>query len=1653
MSKTRTKFQSATQQGPFIAKTAEFSLKSPTNTAVFAANRFELDSLYAENVELKRKVQELIAEKTQNMLKYQVSATSFHLGKTAITTNNTYFSEISQAKMLQELRKLEEKALKRKKEIKRIYNLLKDKDSELEILRKTHKISVSETLKSQFSQVIREFEANLEEKYHRLEDELLEKQRKIDQLMGFIRQQGLETSRILENEEKTATLQGLQQKIEKIQRKLANSQALAPSQRKEFEEMLRFLQSEQRELEHFRRKSAQSSKTSEKALQTEAFLAANPQQLENLQRFYEEKAQNIEKSYQERIKLINRENSNIQERLQIVIKDYESQVIAKNKEIEEFREKLGGSLSSNSQQMLEKSLLEKEFNVITAKILEDFATIFQLLGIKQQEFQHLDIECCFELLGKLLLQLLKEKNERFSAEILEKTQEICRERDALALESKTFSENLREFFVNHEIFAEKELAAISLSELLRLLLESYRKEVDKYQTISQEYHREYEARIAEFESKSRITSCEPAEIEILQKEFLQKIQNLEENHKKELETLGLEKDNEKDEYINELNQAIQDLYYQKRILNSEKKEIENDLLKLKMKLSAEIQSKEDLQGKLAKKELEFSQKFSEMKGNHEKLVAEISCLKTSNQDFSGKVNKLVAENCEIKKNLEGNSLKHSQEITLFKDKLISLSNQISDLQQNNEFLMNEFKAKLQDEKRLLQRNADLETIIKEKDQDIEEMFERIHKDQEKLQSFEKESLQKLEKLQQAGEEIKGLRENTAKIEEKDEKIKEMQAKLEENQEMLRKIKENNEELFSQKTAYELHLANQKEMILELQAKNSNFLQNINDLQEVLGSKDAEIQENKQENSDLRVKVAAKDQEIAKSLENFARKTEENQDFQQELSKSLKIQAESEKNRENCMQKIEFLEKELENLRELLVCCENQAISQKTEISELNKELGFCREACNFKEIEVSQVKSSNSKFLRELQENEQIINKIKEQLLEKQENIAILECDKGALAAEISQFSKKIEEKNQEIQDFVKKIQEIKAENEEVLKREKSVLLKKNEQFSQKLGEKTKEIELLLAEKQAILSEIKDLQLKSQELSEENERLAKEIATKDQNSAVFSKEIAELRDINARFLKENQDFLQENRELKATLSEKLKENEQFSSQTRAFLQELETLHAENLRLSQENEEIAKELQILKSSNNLLLSPEQNIANFDLFPDQEPSSLEKSAENYQNNAEIASLQEKLHVLSSENEQIKEKLSLLQENRAEKVKRKGVKENTAEIEDFTRKNEEISRLRRENEVLSAKLVEMERKLEENCKQIQMQRNPSKFGEEMFGDFEDFNEKSNIERSNLIDPEEILLLRSQISSLEENLKKLTAELEVSKEFAANFKENELNFMLEKQKLQRNNEVLQGNCEFLEKQIQNYKGLTEKFSAFEEENSILRKREDSLKKLIKIEFEEVLEEKLQDFIELKDLVNEGFQKLKTLREIVEEKHHNIKEKLNNLNEQNLAQQEKIVRFMEENQVLQKKLAKRDHENNQMILMSTIFEKIFNEILKHSEEIYKENCLELFELEQKNSEHIEKVIEKINAFLKKNKEKHDYLAKKVKELEENLENFRNKSKLLEEKNAEIHQKLESMSQQKINKNISDSFSVSNLKADFAELFGPNENNYEEVKY
>lgn len=2072
----------------------------------------------------------MISEKAQTVLS-NTSATSFHLGKTAITTNNTYFHESSQANFLKDVKKLEIKAEDRKKQIKKLFENLKEKELEIEELRKNNKMSISDTLKTELNHVIKEFEENLENKYHRLEDELVNKQLQIDRLLAFIQEQNMENpdfSMINENEkEKKAHLKELDEKLEKIQSKLLKKNSLTRQKQLEYEEMLKFLLSEKNDFlsknpelllkspdnlfnsSHYIPKESdfslspnpeilmgspiQKSKASSKrtciATQTEAFKQITKEEFDNMKKKLSEvmkdkneaikakeeavnevvkgtdRFKSMEKQYQDRIKQINNENHTIQERYQMVLKDLETEIIAKNKEIEELSMKIGGSLSQK-----DKSLIEKELDVLSGRILDDFASVFKLLSINQQEFQHLDIECCFELLGKLLIQLLREKNELFEnnrvlksklqqqsnseykspqfqderlkkqeydtstkankEDIAKLKESRVKEKNRLEAEySKTleelysFEKELRDFFLNQAILSPQDLDNLPLSELLKLLIECYLKEIEKYQSVSQEYHREYEAKLSELESKNILEGFDNTDPQKLQNEFLLRLQTMKENHKKELEALTQEKDTEKDEFVTELNQAIQDLYVQKRMLGSEKKDIENDLLKLKMKLSSEIQSKEDLQGKLAKKELEFSQKYADIQSLNIKISSDNANLKNENKELSQKIAKMSGEMIEMKKSFESFNLKNGQEITLYQDKLISLSNEISDLHQNNDFLLREFKIKLQEEKKNIEKIKEYEKLLNENELERKSLIERIQEAEIKLKFSEnllKDKETKLETLDEKTNDYKKVldqiklykklledkeieiksfilrleednmkinvyeknsyennskivdlerkfrvldqknKENIDKLKEKEEKINELLIKISEfqgliseksqrirelegksivlaqgseekeeklkdflkeyeklSQERLNQIeilsKENMEliEKLKEKTyEYGREIMIKEEKIIEYKGKNEELNKEFKILLETINAENKELKE-KISNYKLKVIEFQEKQQTAEEkyvetfnkLIDFQKKSKELEDKSkeidfkllesneklQEANNLLKLAEKKSKDQEKIIQNISSdNHSNLDNLSAIKTHLSSELSSKLQIITQLTEKLDL--ETKKNKELE-DQINKLISELSLEKDKNLQLSNELNFKLVREKENNQILEEKLKELSYISSkETEKKIQSEEQLIAELKKhQIQVIELSNKlsyekqtnQALKLKYEELLSQKTLFELHLANQKEALQDFQSIKSQNIQNINDLQEALSSKDSEIEELKLEIASIKEKKSIKIKEMEDSIKVNQKNLQDTLKELADGEKLIGRLKEQLiqsqetqfnldqtekaliaienerdrlvkvlkeaKENEESSKKeteklilelqeenilnnqqkneiqalkdeigkNNKIIEELKSIQNKyqeslnvnnylkeeinkinnktNLRSENEddieekyqeaqaviinlNEQIIKnnndinynkdnitnqqkleferkyqesqtiidhlneEIGILKANNNLppeINSPNKDqilFDNFNLFPDQgsftpfgenslmedpallkaqilnfEESLKKKTIENHDLNSKIIFLEEKIRDLENKNAEKQENIMFLEQRQAsynhiERVKQKG-------NFNFNPKNKKIDNQDEEKDQSIEKLQKMQ----------------SNLGEDMFDNFEDIplDDKSNflietdlksqifsLENQLKLSKEEILMLKEKINSLEqklgqkgfdeemldyledpteksnnnmdrseidyklidEQIKYLKSELEQTKrDSLLKVKEFELKLSeleLEKSAIVKNIEILQKDKEELEKQLSEKNELVENKSNLqkvENENIILKMKIENLtikvssleleikrkSDKLKMEFEELLGENIEND-NFNAVFDEGFDKLKGLKDKLEVEFRKLKDEVKKHQDEGLIQQEKLLDALNDfqniekmNEALQKKLIKREAESKQMIIMSNVFEKLFNEILKHSDEIYKENILELFELETKNKEHVDKIIEKIDNFLKKNKEKNDGYLNKIDKLEENIANLSNKSKQLEVQNAEI-QKLVSLSQ---NKAANQENSFSSLKADFSELFAHKGNDLLEV--
>lgn len=200
--------------------------------------------------------------------------------------------------------------------------------------------------------------------------------------------------------------------------------------------------------------------------------------------------------------------------------------------------------------------------------------------------------------------------------------------------------------------------------------------------------------------------------------------------------------------------------------------------------------------------------------------------------------------------------------------------------------------------------------------------------------------------------------------------------------------------------------------------------------------------------------------------------------------------------------------------------------------------------------------------------------------------------------------------------------------------------------------------------------------------------------------------------------------------------------------------------------------------------------------------------------------------------------------------------------------------------------------------------------------------------------------------------------------------------------------------------------------------------------------EFNEEDDDKISEFL------TNGFLLIKNNEKKYDDEIKKLKNEINLLNDDLLTKQSKCIYLLEEKNKLEndfkKKIEKRDLEFKQIMSMANIFEKLFNEIIKHSPEIYKQNLLELYELEAKNKEYVEKIIEKIDLFLKNEQEFKKEMENKIKVLDADKQQLVNLSKQFE--NEKKDKNIEN------NDGLMRKMSISSIREDFSGLFEHKEN-------
>ena len=83
-------------------------------------------------------------------------------------------------------------------------------------------------------------------------------------------------------------------------------------------------------------------------------------------------------------------------------------------------------------------------------------------------------------------------------------------------------------------------------------------------------------------------------------------------------------------------------------------------------------------------------------------------------------------------------------------------------------------------------------------------------------------------------------------------------------------------------------------------------------------------------------------------------------------------------------------------------------------------------------------------------------------------------------------------------------------------------------------------------------------------------------------------------------------------------------------------------------------------------------------------------------------------------------------------------------------------------------------------------------------------------------------------------------------------------------------------------------------------------------------------------------------------------------------------------VEFNDQKVILEKKVKKKEKKKEQYYMMVTILEKLLNEIMKNAKEIFKPNFVELFSLDPVNTEIVDKIIDRINNYLKQREKEKD---------------------------------------------------------------------------
>ncbi|XP_055985070.1 golgin subfamily A member 4 isoform X2 [Sorex fumeus] len=741
-------------------------------------------------------------------------------------------------------------------------------------------------------------------------------------------------------------------------------------------------------------------------------------------------------------------------------------------------------------------------------------------------------------------------------------------------------------------------------------------------------------KLLDFETEKSLLTKQVAEVETQKKVVCTEL----DTHKIQVQDLmqQLEKKNsEMEEKVKSLTQLYESQLKDHNVEQQQTKQIlmekENIILQMK-----EGQSKETeiLKQKLSAKEDSISvlhEEYETKLKNQEKKMEKIKQKAKEMQESLKK--KLLDQEAKLKKELENTVLELSQKEKQFNAKILEMAqansaginDAVSKLETNQkeqiESLTEVHRRELNDvisvwEKKLNQQAEELqenhETQLQEKEQEVAELKQKIL-----LFGCEKEEMNK---------EIAWLKEEGIK---QDTKVKELQEQLNQKSAHMNSLSENETKLKAQLQKLEVDLDHSlkentchQECIVELKMLAEKDKLKVSELTDKLKTTDEEFQSLKSSHERCKKSLEEKSSEFAKlseelaiQLDLYAKKSEA---FLQTKTNELINSSSSKINA--LLSRISHCQHHTAKVKEVLVLKTCKVAELETQLSRLTEEQStlhssFQQASCQLEEKEnqirslkadieglvtekealqmegghqqqaASEKESCITQLKKELAENINALTLMKEELTEKKLEISSLSKQLTDLNAQlensisltekeaaISSLRKQYDEEQHELQVQVQDLS-LKAET---LSKEKMSALEREDHLSNKFSEWKKKAQSKFTQYQSTIKELQtQLELKTKEGSEKEEKITSLKADLDQQSKTFEGLKGEMEDKKSQLEKKESNL--EN-ELK-TQTARIAELEEHVAQKTSEIESLsEVLRNYNQQKDIERNELAQKLQ-------------------------------------------------------------------------------------------------------------------------------------------------------------------------------------------------------------------------------------------------------------------------------------------------------------------------------------------------------------------------------------------------------------------------------------------------------------------------------------------